>query len=132
MLYFTIKRRVRLFVLDLDSETYQYSSTKSGAFDNQPDQISHIVNDENDGAILYFCEDGGPKCGVHGRDVEGRFFTILESIDYNTETTGLSFSPDKNHMYVSFQHNPGHIFDVYRDDGQPFDGLSLDIKYHQG
>jgi len=32
-------------------------------------------------------------------------------------------------MYVSFQ-TPGIIFDITRDDGQPFDGGVLDIKYH--
>ena len=133
LLYFTIKIRKRLFILNLDNGTYQYSSTKSGAFDNQPDQIAHIIGADNSkvGSIIYFCEDGGPKCGIHGRNKEGKYFTILESVEYNTETTGLSFSPDKKHMYVSFQHNPGHIFDIYRDDGMPFDGSSLDIKYHQ-
>ena len=131
MLYFTVKTLKLLFILDLDMGTYESSSTISGAFENQPDQITRILGQSNEESILYFCEDGGSSCGVHGRDKSGQFFTILESIDYNTETTGLAFSPDKKHMYVSFQHNPGHIFDITREDGLPFDGATLDIKYHQ-
>ena len=148
---------------------YESSSTVSGAFDRQPDQVARLVGDE----ILYFCEDGGADCGVHGRDGAGRFFSILDGPAYDTETTGLAFSPDKRHMYVrradppqtgrndaaattwtrlrrgygvdtwsrvrletrarlryvSFQ-TPGIIFDITRDDGQPFDGGVLDIKYH--
>ena len=75
---------------------YESSSTVSGAFDRQPDQVARLVGDE----ILYFCEDGGADCGVHGRDGAGRFFSILDGPAYDTETTGLAFSPDKRHMYV--------------------------------
>ena len=70
------KRRKLLYILDLDRGTYESSSTESGAFDEQPDQIARIVGDD----ILYFCEDGGPgirKGGVHAREGStGRFFTI--------------------------------------------------------
>lgn len=131
MLYFTVKYDKVLYILDLDAGTYTFSSTSSGAFEGQPDQISRIVGDDTSNPILYFCEDGGTDCGVHGRDSDGRFFTILESIDYDTETSGLAFSPDKKHMYVAFQWNPGFILDVTRDDGLPFDGATLDVKYHQ-
>ena len=31
--------------------------------------------------------------------------------------------------YISFQH-VGIIYDVTRDDGRPFNGKLLDIKYH--
>jgi len=86
------------------------------------------LNDKN--GILYFCEEGRSKNGIHGRDPNGSYFTILEG-DYDSETTGLAFSPDNRHMYVSFQHNPGLIFDVTRDDGLAFDGKILDIKYHE-
>jgi len=78
--YITCKKNKHLFILDLDIFTYERSSTESGAFDRQPDQVARILNNDTYG-ILYFCEDGGSasKCGVHGRDSEGRFYTILES-----------------------------------------------------
>jgi len=53
--------------LCIDRGKYESSSTESGAFEEQPDQIARIVGDD----ILYFCEDGGPgirKGGVHARD----------------------------------------------------------------
>lgn len=125
MLYFTSKSLKTLFILNLDEGTYEASSTESGAFNNQPDQVARIVGSD----ILYFCEDGGSECGVHARDGAGRFFTILESDgEYDAETTGLAFSPNRMHMYVSFQ---GYgIFVITRDDGRPFGGATLDIKYH--
>lgn len=66
---------------------------------------------------------------MHGRDNTGKFFTILDGPGYSSETTDLAFSPDKMHMYVSFQW-PGDIFDIWREDGYPFTGGVLDIKYH--
>ena len=110
------------------------SSTESGAFNNQPDQISAIVGSSG-GTLLYFCEDGGNDVGVHARDNTGKFYTILDAFPhYQSETTGLSFSPDNRHMYVSLQggsgRHPGVIFDIYRLDGHPFGGKTLDIKYH--
>ena len=109
------------------------SSTTSGAFDSQPDQIARVLDfstGSTDG-ILYFCEDGGDQCGVHGRDAQGRFFTILEDGTgaFSGETTGLAFSPNGRFMYVSFQ-SPGIIFEISRTDGMPFYGATLDIKYH--
>ena len=41
----------------------------------------------------------------------------------------LAFSPDKKHMYVSYQ-GDGKIFDITREDGYPFGAHRLDIKYH--
>ena len=32
--------------------------------------------------------------GVHGRDANGLYFTLLESPIYSDETSGLAFSPD--------------------------------------
>lgn len=125
--FFVSKSAKLLYILDLAAGTFEASSTLSGAFNNQPDQIKFIIDDPNH--ILYFCEDGGSDCGVHGRDNAGNFFTILNSATYTSESTGLAFSPDKKHMYVSFQ-SPGHIFDIWREDGQPFTGGVLDIKYH--
>lgn len=79
----------------------------------------------------YFCEDGGDECGVHGRDAQGNFFTILQDATgaFSGETTGLAFSPNGKFMYVSFQ-SPGIIFEIKRTDGLPFYGATLDIKYH--
>ena len=71
------------------------------------------------GAFSIFCS----------RDEFGRFFTILESPVFEDETTGLSFSHDKKHMYVAYQEN-GILFDVTREDGLTFDAKSLDVKYH--
>jgi len=117
-----------LYILDLDAQTFEVSSTQSGAFNSQPDQVARLVGEDD---ILYFCEDGGSECGVHGRNAEGMFFTVLQgnTLEMNGETTGLAFSPNKMSLYVSFQ-KPGKIVEVRRTDGRPFGGQRLDIKYH--
>lgn len=132
MLYTTSKKLKRLMILNLRTMTYTYEDTTSGAFDQQPDQVARLVEDDAD-AILYFCEDGGRLAkspGVHGRNSQGKYFTIL----YGTfpkadETSGLAYSPDGRHMYVSYQ-KVGIIYDITRRDGYPFTGAMLDIKYH--
>jgi len=132
MLYYTTKDQHFLFIIDLSNGTFQRSSTDSGAFDSQPDQVARILtSDGSTDDILYFCEDGGDDCGVHGRDSDGNFFTILQDAgsNFGGETTGLAFSPDGMFMYVAFQ-SPGHIFEIRRLDGLPFYGERLDIKYH--
>lgn len=123
--YFVSKAAKRLLILNLAEKTVEFSSTVSGAFNNQPDQIKIIAGDD----MVYFCEDGGNDCGVHARDKDGTFYTILDGPAYNTETTGLAFSPNHLHMYVVFQ-GGGHTFDITRDDGRAFTAQSLDIKYH--
>lgn len=138
ILIFVSKADRTLFELDLDAGTFTRSSTQSGAFNRQPDQLEILVHgdvgsdgiDEED-FICYFCEDGGSDCGVHASDATGQYFTILDGIGYNTETTGLAFSPDAKYMLVSFQHNPGVIWQIWREDGLPFTGQRLDIKYHE-
>jgi hypothetical protein len=135
MLYMTAKEDRKLFILDLDKLTFVESSTQSGAFDSEPDQIARLV--DHDG-ILYFCESSKEGSGVHGRDTQGNYFTILQA-DFNSETnggvdmfgetTGLAFSSDKMFMYVSFQPT-GKILEIRRADGLPFNGKRLDIKYH--
>jgi hypothetical protein len=65
-IYYTTKSSKFLFIIDLDPNengdlTFVRSSTVSGAFDGQPDQVARVLNFETgatDG-ILYFCEDGG-------------------------------------------------------------------------
>jgi secreted PhoX family phosphatase len=97
-------------------------------FQGGPDQIKRILDD--DSGILYFTEDGGQRAGVHARDMNGNYYTILESATNDgIETTGLSFSPDHKSMYIAFQ-KLGLLFSVSRNDGLPFDGRSLNVKYH--
>lgn len=156
-LYFVSKKAKVLVTLFVDSTmpdsgAAHLSSTASGAFDNQPDQITALVGHSD---LIYFCEDGGNDNGVHARDATGKFYTILDGYPtYQTETTGLAFSPDKTRMYVSFQgassaanvptsgggtctssrcdgNVAGHIFEIVRKDGYPFGGQTLDIKYHE-
>ena len=124
--YMTSKQKKRLHILDMKNMTFECSSTTSGAFDNSPDQIDMIVNDVN--GIVYFCEDGGNDCGVHGRDKNAQFFSVLDAPGYNTETTGLAFDPTNHAMFVSFQ---GYaIWQFWRQDGHPFNQTTLGIKYH--
>lgn len=126
-LFFANKGRALLFQLDLDGQTWNMSSTMSGAFDGKPDTVARLLNDPND--ILYMTEDGGNDAGVHGRDREGNFYIVLESPLYDEETTGLAFSPDGRHLIVAYQKN-GILLDVWREDGLPFSGRTVDIKYH--
>lgn len=86
-MYFVTKAEKHLFILDLDLLTYERSSTVSGAFDGQPDQIHSIVDKDPLNDMLYFCEDGGRDHGVHARDTDGKFYTIIDS-DTSSETTG--------------------------------------------
>jgi hypothetical protein len=126
-LYLVCKKIQQLFIFDLDAMTYENMTTTSGLFDGNPDQMKRIMGD--DGGLLYFTEEGGVDAGIHARDTEGRFFTILESPEYLDETTGLSFSPDGKHLYFAYQEN-GLLFDVWREDGLPFNAQSLNVKYH--
>lgn len=89
-LYFIAKEVYTLFILELDGNTYTSYSTRDGLFQGEPDQLVRITG-ANDG-LLYFTEDGGDYAGVHARDDNGNFFTILESYRYEDEVTGLSKS----------------------------------------
>ena len=132
-IYFVSKRLQQMFVLDLRSNTYTNVSTVRGLFDGRPDQIGRILQNSDgvrhDDDILYFTEEGGVDAGVHGRDSDGKFFTILEGPEYKDETSGLSFSPDGRHLYIAYQEN-GVLFDVTRTDGLPFHATTLNVKYH--
>jgi len=131
----TCKADKLLFILNLDALTYTQSSTKSGAFNDQPDQIAAITGVNGD--IMYFCEDGisggesgDSGSGVHARDATGQGYTILqdEGSGLTGETTGLAFSPDRKLMIVAYQQ--GRIYKIWREDGRPFGGQMLDIRYH--
>ena len=129
-MYMTCKAKKLLFIFDLDNGTYESSSTQSGAFEGQPDQIARLTDSNSE--IIYFCEDSQKvAAGIHGRNKSGQYFTIIEAIDYDSETTGLAFSPDNRHLYFSVQVNPGIVVDVTRIDGLPFDGATIDIRYHK-
>jgi hypothetical protein len=138
------KTQKSLFIFDLDGNTYRRFSTDFGLFDGQPDQMKRLikngssnvefssvfdVNEPEEEPLLYFCEDSGQENGIHARDANGWFYTILESTNGSRETSGLAFSPDGKHMYFSFQLQ-GTIFDVWREDGLPFYGKTLDVHYH--
>ena len=126
-MFVVCKKIKQLFIFHLDEMTYKNISTASGLFDGHPDQVQRILG--HDGGLLYFTEEGGANAGVHARDELGRFFTILESPTLTDETTGLSFSPDRKHLYVAYQ-DSGILFDVTREDGLAFNAKSLDVKYH--
>ena len=126
-LFFVCKTIKILFVLDLDAGTYYSHTTDHGLFDGQPDQVKTLLSPGKD--LLYFTEDGGKTPGIHARDVMGRYHTVLESPEYQDETTGLGFSPNGQFMYVAFQRT-GLLFAVWRKDGFSFHAAHLDIKYH--
>jgi 6-phosphogluconolactonase (cycloisomerase 2 family) len=114
--------------LQLDEGTFRRSSTVSGLFEDQPDQIQRLTHSSTDD-LLYFTEDGDVEAGVHARDASSRFFTISQSEILPGETTGLSFSPDGRFMYVAYQ-DVGALFCIWRRDGKAFGGEHVDVKYH--
>lgn len=155
MLFATAKRTKTLVTLYIDQSSPDtgeatVSSTVEGAFGNEPDQIATLVGGERSGSapLLYFCEDGynpydaeGETVGVHARngDGSGKLYTVFDASQrWYSESTGLAFSPDKKRMYVAMQgdkegssaSHPGIIFEITREDCLPFDGRTLDIKYH--
>lgn len=133
VVYFVSKKLQALFELSLRDNTYVVESTVRGLMDGRPDQVARILTTGNGehfvDDILYFTEEGGVDAGVHGRDSDGNFFTILESPIYKDETSGLAFSPNAKHMYIAFQEN-GILLDVTRLDGLTFHATTLNVKYH--
>ncbi len=90
VLYFTTKKSRSLFILKLDEMTYERSSTKAGSFDGQPDQITRLTTLGSKSVdMIFFCEDGKSN-GIHARDREGNYRTILEQDGryVGSETTG--------------------------------------------
>ncbi len=126
-LLFVSKRLRMLYILNLDTHTWTQSSTVSGLFEGEPDQLQRLF--ENPRNLLYFTEEGDKNAGVHARDEEARFYTILESSLYPGESTGLAFSPDARFLFVAYQ-DVGKLFLVWRLDGGVFGAEHLDVKYH--
>jgi len=126
MLYFVSKAMKGLYILDLHNGTYTSHTTSNGAFDGQPDQVKRLLPSVD---LLYFTEDGTAKPGIHGRNQNGAYFTIMEGYDPTDESTGLAMSPDAMHLYFALQ-RAGHVYDVTRSDGMPFSASTLNIKYH--
>jgi hypothetical protein len=127
-LFFICKKLYKLYILNLDDDTYTRTTTKSGLFNGKPDQLQRIIGDPRD--MLYFAEEGGLNSGVHARDDAGRFYTILESPVNPGETTGVAFSPNGMFLYVAYQ-EIGKLYTVWRRDGQPFQATRFDVKYHE-
>jgi sugar lactone lactonase YvrE len=132
MLYFTAKLDKLLFIVDLRAKVYESISTISKGFEAQPDQILRIAGDDSDS--IYFAEDGGYDPGLHVRTKSGQFYTVLhadkdefENVD---ETTGIAWSPDATHLYISYQHI-GVVYDVTRDDKRSFKDTVLNTEYHE-
>ena len=128
-LLFVCKGLKMIYTLNVDNQTWHRTSTVSGLFDGQPDQLQRIL--QNPADLLYFTEEGGVDAGIHARDEYARFYTILESQVYPGETTGLSLSPDGRFMYVAYQ-DVGKVFCTWRRDGRPFGAEHLDVKFHGG
>jgi hypothetical protein len=121
ILTFTAKVDQLVFFLNLAEKTYVQYSTICGKFTQQPDQIAYL------GKTLYFANDGTYPNGVYGWHKKGGFFKVVVSPDYNTETSGIAFSPDKKYMYVAWQ-SVG-VWQFWREDGYGFDANPADIVY---
>jgi hypothetical protein len=102
-------------VVRLDLFTMSYAITSRAA------ELQPLVGN----STFFFPE--GPN--VFGRDDTGKYFILFYTDTLGSdETIGVVMSPDKNHLYVSYQES-GLIFDVQRVDGEPFQGPYVDINY---
>ena len=126
-LMFISKRLKQIFTLDLDGTFYRSDSTRSGLFNGGPDQIKQIIGKQQE--LLYFTEDSNGRAGIHARDSLARFYTVLETEVYQSETTGLAFSPDHKAMIFAYQ-DDGLLFEARRLDGLPFGGMTLNVQFH--
>jgi len=133
-LYFVSKTNKELFTLNLDTFEYNVSSTVSGPFDGQPDQIVRLLpkNDSGEDSHLYFLEEGGPNpAGIYARDrnTDRYYSVVVGGAESRSETTGLAFCDQGKRMLFAFQ-EAGIVYEVSREDGQPFHGGTLNIKHH--
>lgn len=134
-MYFVTKGQRRLYIVDLDSNTWTSGPTIQDSSGNEftPDQVARITGSNSPNDILYFAEDGSGNQDIHalGLDEFGdkKYFTIIRGYS-STETTGLTFSPDNKYMYFAHQGN-SEIWQIWREDGCSFgDGNYLDVNYH--
>ena len=104
-LFFVSKHYRTMFVLDLLGNTYTNQTTNDAPLlYGQPDQIERLFDPaDSDESVLYFTQDGGRRAGIDAVNSENQCFTVLESEEYSDETTGLAFSPDGMHMFVSVE-----------------------------
>jgi secreted PhoX family phosphatase len=86
-----------------------------GSFDAQPD---HLIVSPSGTIVL--TEDGGSTPGTFAYD-GSKYLTYFETTFSGDEMTGIAFSPDRMYMFVCVQ-SVGLMFQIYRDDGQPFSG----------
>jgi len=128
-LYFVSKRLDNLYILDIDKGTYKIDKIGSGKFDGAPDQIKRLTSSSDKNDLLYFTEEGGNNAGIHARDHQNKYYTIVEGKKYGKETTGLAFSPDGKTLLFAHQ-KEGVVFAINRLDGEPFHGTSIDVKRH--
>jgi hypothetical protein len=154
ILYFVSAKQQEIFMLNLDDFTYRKQYTTSPQFQGQPDGLHFMDitktdetnnnnhnNNNHRNSILYITEEGkdGNKAGIYGRDADdsdsetttdgGQLFTVMKSLQWWGDTTGLAFSPDQMRMYFAIQ-TDGVIVELRRTDGQPFDGHVMDVRYH--
>jgi hypothetical protein len=142
-LYFVCKQDRFMFTLNMQTGRFQRSSTMAQMFGGSPDQIivpssssSTRGNSSTHSNIMYFTEDPDDdnkdqKGGIHGMDLNTqKRFTLIESEREIGETAGMAFSPDGRFLLFAYQHE-GTLFVAEREDGLPFLGNAMNLKYHQ-
>lgn len=73
--YFVSKRERCLYQLDLDKMTYEASSTVSGAFNRQPDQVKALTDDP---------ENLGTAKRKRAEDMVGMQYLTTVTLDYHS------------------------------------------------
>lgn len=124
ILTFVGKTYKQIFYLDLSAGKYIEDTTTRGEICQQPDNIRGLGGD------TYVCTDGhypnsvfriSPSTGCYAKVLEEQ----REGSGYaGKEFAGVDFTSDGRFMYVSVQNRA--IWVVWRDDGLPFDGKTLE------
>ena len=132
MMAFVSKTQKQLFLLDLDRYTYTAVSTATdvlpggGEFEGQPD---HVIVSLSQSGVLILTEDSGPTPGMFAYDGT-QYLSYFESNYVDDEVVGIAFSPDGKYLFAAIQ-RAGYLFQISRDDGQPFDGRRV-LKFRKG
>jgi len=106
LLYFVAKESSTLFILDLQSMTYNDAEQTGsqfegqGGFNAQPDQIvlGNLFKE-----WIYFMEDDGDRPEVYVRGRDGTYQTIFEAVDgayADNNMVGVALSPDRRSLYA--------------------------------